>query len=92
MVKVYGMSEKMAPVVLGEREEMVFLGREIGEHKIFSEKTAAMVDDEIENIIARNQIRAHRLLMKHKPELKKLTDKLLKVEVVEGKELEKLFR
>ncbi|EKD56496.1 MAG: hypothetical protein ACD_58C00168G0004 [uncultured bacterium] len=92
MVKVYGMSEKMAPVVLGEREEMVFLGREIGEHKIFSEKTAAMVDDEIENIIARNQIRAHNLLMKHKPELKKITDKLLKVEVVEGKELEKLFK
>lgn len=92
MVKVYGMSEKMAPVVLGEREEMVFLGREIGEHKIFSEKTAAMVDDEIENIIARNQIRAHNLLMKHKPELKKITGKLLKVEVVEGKELEKLFK
>lgn len=92
MVKVYGMSEKMAPVVLGEREEMVFLGREIGEHKIFSEKTAAMVDDEIENIIARNQIRAHELLIKHKPELKKITEKLLKVEVVEGKELAKLLK
>jgi cell division protease FtsH len=92
MVKVYAMSDKLAPVVLGEREEMVFLGRELGEHKNFSEKTASLIDEEIENIILRNQKRAHDTLIKNKATLDKLTEKLLKDETVEGKELDKILK
>lgn len=91
MIKVYGMGEKLPPIVLGEREELVFLGRELGEHKNFSEKTASLIDEEIEDIILRNQKRAQKILFKNKTILQKLKDKLIKYEVVEGKELSKLL-
>ena len=92
MVKVYGMSSKLGPVTLGEREELVFLGRELGEHKNYSEKIAAEIDDEIRSIINQNQKRAHDILTKHKTLLKKISAKLIKEETVEGKEFDKLFK
>ena len=91
MVKVYGMSDKLGPITLGEREELIFLGRELGEHKIFSEKMAAQVDEEIKQIILENQKKAHEVLIKHKNILQKLAEKLLSEEVIEGPEFEKLF-
>ncbi|MCL5795558.1 MAG: ATP-dependent zinc metalloprotease FtsH [Patescibacteria group bacterium] len=91
MVTVYGMSDKIGPQTLGERDELVFLGRELGEHKNYSEKIAGEIDSEISSIIRNAEKKANSILSKHKTNLKKLADKLLKVEVVEGKELEKLM-
>lgn len=92
MVTIYGMSDKLGPVALGEREELVFLGRELTEHKTYSEKVAADIDAEISALIAKNEKRALEILTKHRKTLDKITKKLLKEETVEGPEFEKFFK
>lgn len=91
MVMVYGMSEKLGPVVLGEKEELIFLGREIHEERNYSEKVAGEIDTEVANIISRAQVRANEVLTKKKGILRKLAEKLIKEETVEGAEFDKLF-
>ncbi len=51
MVTEYGMSDRLGPVALGHKEELVFLGREIGEQKNYSEKIAEAIDEEIRRLI-----------------------------------------
>jgi len=91
MVKVYGMSEKIGPVTLGEREELVFLGRELGEHKMYSEKVAELIDTEIRDIIKRAEKRAIETLKKYKTVMDKLVKILIKQETVEREEFDALF-
>jgi len=91
MVQVYGMSDVIGPVVVGEREELVFLGKELGEHKNYSEKIASQIDSEIERIILEAEKKAKQVLLKNKSKLKKLTDLLLKKETVERKEILKII-
>jgi len=92
MVKVFGMSDKIGPLTLGEREELVFLGRELGEHKGYSEKTASEIDEQIRYFIELNQKKANLIIVKHKKLLQKIAEKLLKEETIEGVEFDKLFK
>jgi len=92
MVTQYGMSDKIGPVTLGEKEELVFLGRELGEHKTYSEKIASQIDDEVFQIVFQAEQRAIEILKKYKAILKKLAEKLIKEETVESRELESLFK
>ncbi len=91
MVQVYGMSDIIGPVVVGEREELVFLGRELGEHKNYSEKIASQIDSEVERIITEAEKKAEQVLTKNKIKLKKLAELLLKKETVEREEILKIF-
>jgi cell division protease FtsH len=91
MVQVYGMSDVIGPVVVGEREELVFLGRELGEHKNYSEKIASQIDSEVEKIVTEAEKKAKQVLIKNKPKLKKLSELLLKKETVERDEIKKVF-
>ena len=90
MVTIYGMSEKIGLVSLGERDEMVFLGRELAEHKIHSEKVAGIVDAEISRIISDAKKRSLLILKKNLKSLKKVAEALLKHETLEGSEFAKL--
>ncbi len=90
MVQVYGMSDVIGPVVVGEREELVFLGRELTEHKNYSEKIASQVDSEVEKTILQGERKAREVLSKKKAKLKKLAELLLKKETIEREELEKI--
>ena len=90
MVTIYGMSEKIGLVSLGDRDEMVFLGRELAEHKIHSEKVASLVDSEISKIISEAKKRSILILKKKIKELKKVAEALLKRETLEGTEFAKL--
>lgn len=90
MVTIYGMSEKIGLVSLGERDEMVFLGRELAEHKIHSEKVASIVDSEISKIISDAKKRSVLILKKKIKVLKKVAEALLKQETLEGVEFAKL--
>lgn len=92
MVTVYGMSDKIGPQTLGEREELVFLGRELGEHKNYSEKIASIIDDEVTKIIADAEKKAMEILTSKKEILKKLADHLLKEETVEEEEFNKIVK
>jgi cell division protease FtsH len=90
MVMVYGMS-KLGPVALGEREELVFLGRELGERQHFSEAKGAEIDTEISNIITDSEDIAKQILKDHKAELVKLAETLIADETIEGEKLQKLL-
>jgi len=92
MVMVYGMSEKIGPVVLGEKEELIFLGREIHEKRNYSEAVAAEIDREVSEIINNGQKVAASVLSKQKNPLNKLAQKLIKEETIEGTEFDKLFK
>ncbi len=91
MVMVYGMSDKLGPVVLGEKEKTIFLGRELGEHRNYSENKAAQVDEEIARIISMAQKVATEVLNKKKVVLKKIAQKLIEKETIEDTELNKIL-
>ncbi|MFH1909603.1 MAG: ATP-dependent zinc metalloprotease FtsH [bacterium] len=91
MVQVFGMSDKIGPVVVGQRDELVFLGRELGEHKNHSEKISAVIDDEIEKIIRQAEEKTKQVLTKQKVKLVKLAKAVLKKETLEREELEKIL-
>ncbi|MDD3773854.1 MAG: ATP-dependent zinc metalloprotease FtsH [Patescibacteria group bacterium] len=86
MVANFGMSEKIGPIVYGEREELIFLGKELAEHKILSEKTASMIDEEIRNVIEEAYGRAKDILNAHRDALDDIVDALLKKEEIGRKE------
>ena len=84
MVTVWGMSEKLGPLTLGKREEMIFLGREIGEHRNYGERVADEIDSEISKIINDAWERALRLLTENRPRLDRIAERLIEVETLEG--------
>lgn len=91
MVKVYGMSKKLGPVKLGEKDELVFLGRELGEHKTYSEDVAKAIDEEIKDLIVNAEKRAVVTLKKYQKILNQLAELLVKQETVERTEFDALF-
>jgi len=91
MVQIYGMSDVIGPVVVGQNDELVFLGRELGEHKNYSEKVASQIDSEVEKIILGCEKKAKEILSRNKSKLKKLAEELLKKETLEREEIEKII-
>jgi len=92
MVTEFGMSDKLGPVTYGEKEELVFLGKELGVERNYSDKIATLIDEETRAIIEKAYTRAQELLKKYRDILDKLAEKLLKEETVEGREFEELFK
>ena len=62
MVCAWGMSDKLGPLTFGKKEEQIFLGREIAQHRDYSEDTAERIDEEVRRIIMENYERAKNLL------------------------------
>jgi cell division protease FtsH len=91
MVTEYGMSTRIGPVAMGHKEELVFLGREIGEQKNYSEKSAEAIDDEIRGLISTAYNRAREILSAHRAILDRLSGALMREETIEGEALEKCF-
>ena len=90
IVMEFGMSDTMGPRTFGEREEMVFLGKEISEQRDYSEKTAQTIDDEINRIISEAYKKAQTILKTEKKTLDRIADELIKKETLEQKEFEAL--
>jgi len=91
MVTEYGMSEKLGPRTFGQRQELVFLGREISEQKDYSDKIAQEIDEEVHNIIQRAYDTAKKVLTKNKGKLKLLAEELRTRETLDEPELNKIF-
>ena len=91
MVTEWGMSDKMGPLAFGKRDEMIFLGREIGEQRNYSDDVAKMIDEEVRALIEHGYARATQVLTEYKAKLLALADKLIAEETVEAEEFEKLF-
>ena len=92
MVKEYGMSARLGPVALGHKEELIFLGREIGDQKNYSEKVAEAIDEEIRRLIDEAYAKAVALLNERRPILDQLAQELQVLETVDGENLERIFR
>jgi cell division protease FtsH len=88
MVTVYGMSDKMGPRTFGQKEEMIFLGREISEQRDYSEKTAMQIDLEVSRLIEEAHQTATRILTEYKDRLIHVTSILVQKETLEGAEME----
>ncbi|MDV2989784.1 MAG: ATP-dependent zinc metalloprotease FtsH [Dehalogenimonas sp.] len=91
MVTSYGMSEKLGPRTFGSKEEMVFLGKEIHEQRDYGEKTADLIDQEVEALIQAGYQLAKTILTDNRDRLRYIAERLVAVETLEGEELEKLF-
>ena len=92
MVTRYGMSEQLGPRTFGQKEEMVFLGREISEQRDYSEKIAEEIDGEVRRLIEDAQRLARSILSENRAKLDQLAHKLLEVESIEGEALLALMR
>ena len=90
LVKEYGMSEKLGLISFGEKDEMVFLGKEIGEQKNYSEKTASRIDKEVEKILKNAQKITMKVLKNERKLLDKISETLYKKETIEREEFEKI--
>jgi cell division protease FtsH len=91
MVTDFGMSDKLGPRTFGDKQEMVFLGREIAEQRDYSDKVAEQIDDEVNNIIHQAYEAARKILTENKPRLVHIAEKLIAQETIEGEELEAAF-
>jgi cell division protease FtsH len=91
MIRNWGMSEKLGPLSYSKGEEQIFLGREISQHRDYSEDTARMIDEEINKLIKDAYQRAGEVLNENTDVLHKLAELLLEKETVLGKELDELI-
>jgi cell division protease FtsH len=91
MVTRYGMSDKLGPRTFGNREELVFLGREISEQRNYSEQVAQEIDEEVKRIINTAYAKAREILMTYRAKLDLLAQRLIQEETIEGPEFEALF-
>ncbi len=92
MVTQWGMSQKLGPIRYGEREEMVFLGRQLSEHRNYSDKVAQTIDEEVRVLVDEAHKRCHELLQTHWDKMVVLSNRLLEVETVNAPEFEALMR
>jgi len=91
MIRTWGMSEDLGLLCYAKGEEQVFLGREIAQHRDYSEATAQKIDDEIHRLIDNAYKRAREVLEENLDILHKLSDQLLEKETVMGAELDELI-
>ncbi|CAN5662783.1 hypothetical protein BH23CHL7_BH23CHL7_14510 [soil metagenome] len=91
MVTEFGMSDKLGPLAFGKRDELVFLGREIGEQRNYSDDVAKQIDEEVRAIIDRAYSRAVEVLTTYKDRLVELAERLVAEETIEQEAFEKMF-
>ena len=91
MIRNWGMSEELSPLSFAKNDEHVFLGREIAQHRDYSEETARKIDQEINSLIEKAYNRAKKTLSENLDILHALADRLLEKETVLGRELDELI-
>jgi cell division protease FtsH len=92
MVTELGMSEKLGPRAFGDRQEMIFLGRDIGEQRNYSEDVAGEIDHEIHQIVNAGYKKAKDILTRRKDDMIKLAEYLKEVETMDGDDIDKILR
>ena len=91
MVTQWGMSEKLGTVTMGHKEELVFLGRDLGEQRNYSEEVAAIIDEEIRSIVDHGYQTAKGILTKQRGKMDAVVERLKVVETIDGKELDEII-
>ncbi|MEA3349476.1 MAG: ATP-dependent zinc metalloprotease FtsH [Chloroflexota bacterium] len=91
MVMRLGMSEELGPMVYGQKEELVFLGRELSEQRDYSEAIAQKIDQEIQQAINNAYQQAKKILVKYRDNLDAVAERLIKVETLTREEFNEIF-
>jgi len=91
MVTRWGMSGELGQMTYGQKEELIFLGREISEQRDYSESVAQQIDKEVRKLIDEAFVQAQKLLKKYQAELDAVAKRLLEVETLTREEFEKIF-
>ena len=92
MVTQFGMSERLGPVAFGRKQQMIFLGRDIGEQKDYSERVGEMIDEEIHRLLEEAHARAVAILREHRGTLDRLARELIGRESLDAPALELIFQ
>src|SRR5437879_7788019 len=85
----YGMSE-LGPLTFGKKEEQIFLGREIAQHRDFSEETAIRIDSEVRKIVTEQYERATKILQENRDTLVRLAEVLLERASLDGVQIRRI--
>jgi cell division protease FtsH len=91
MVQEWGMSEKLGFIAFGQEDEPIFLGKQIAQHKDYSENTAQKIDEEIQQILKECMNEVEKLLLDHKDQLTLLAETLVEKETLDDREIRELI-
>jgi len=91
MICEYGMNENLGPLSFGKKDEEIFLGREISQHRDYSEATAQKIDQEVNNLIDVSYKKSHKLISNSLTILNDLATALLEKETLNGHEIDKIM-
>jgi len=91
MVTQWGMSDKLGNVAMGHREELVFLGRDLGEQRNYSEEVAAIIDEEIRSIVDHGYQTAKAILTQQRHQMDIVVEQLKVVETLDGSQLDEIL-
>jgi cell division protease FtsH len=91
MVTQYGMSDKLGPITFGEKDELIFLGRQIGEQRNYSEEIARQIDREVRRIVEEAYHTARDILVSNHDKLAALAERLVREETVDSTALNAMF-
>lgn len=92
MVCEWGMSDVLGPMTFGKKEEQIFLGRDIGQSRDYSEQTAQTIDREVRDIVEKNYRRAREILSANLPTLHNLAACLIEYETISGDEVDRIIK
>ncbi|MGH7515254.1 MAG: ATP-dependent zinc metalloprotease FtsH [Gemmatimonadales bacterium] len=92
MVTQFGMSERIGPLAVGDKEQEIFLGREFAQRREISERTAQMVDDEVKRLVDEAYARATAILAANRELLDRIADALLERETIDREDLDRLVK
>jgi len=91
MVTRLGMSSQLGPMVYGQKEELIFLGREISEQRDYSEAIAEQIDQEVRRLVSEAHAKARQILAQYRDRLDAVANRLLEVETISREEFEAIF-
>jgi cell division protease FtsH len=91
MVTRYGMSDKLGPMVFGQKDELVFLGKELGEQRDYSEAVAQEIDAEVRHLVSAAHDKAREILTQHRNKLDAVACKLVEIEALDAKQFNALM-
>jgi len=91
MVTRLGMSKNLGPMVYGQKDELIFLGREISEQRDYSESVAEEIDQEVRKLVSEAHDKARQILIEYRDKLDAVASRLLEIETITREEFEEIF-
>jgi cell division protease FtsH len=91
MVTELGMSDRLGPLQFGQKDELIFLGREIGEQRNYSEEVAQEIDAEVRHFVEEAHERARAILVTYRHKLDEIARRLITEETIDATEFQAMF-